>query len=125
VRDERHRENFLSLVHLGGIISLLGTSCGGTSNLLMGGKTMDWEAAAEEQLSQSLKEVPIMFRAMAKNAIRSGAENTARQRGATAIAPEDVIRGHIVTTPGSQKSGLRKTMEKLSIDTGPYEDLLP
>jgi hypothetical protein len=66
-----------------------------------------------------------MFRAMAKNAIRSGAENAARQRGATAVAPEDVIRGYIVTTPGPQKSGLRKTMEKLGIDTGPYEGLLP
>ncbi len=86
---------------------------------------MEWESAAEQQFNQLLKEVPIMFRAMAKNAIRSGAENAARERGASSVSPEDVIRGYIVTTPGPQKGGLRKIFEKLGIDTGPYEDLLP
>lgn len=79
-------------------------------------RTMDWEPEAERILSALTGMVPDTLRPLAAASGREESEIVATDRGASAVTPDDVVRGWIRTTPPEQRNGLVEVIDDLGFD---------
>lgn len=85
---------------------------------------MEWSEGAEGILAALLQMVPETYRPLAESSARGATEGFAVERGADAVAVEDVVRGWIATTPAEQRDALVDVLEQLGLDPEDYaEDL--
>lgn len=85
---------------------------------------MEWEQGAERVLSALTAMVPEGLRPLAEATGREESELVASDRGATAVAADDVVRGWIRTTPPEQRNGLVEVIDDLGFDPELFADEL-
>ncbi|MGH2379076.1 MAG: hypothetical protein ACRDGT_11445 [Candidatus Limnocylindria bacterium] len=86
------------------------------------GRTMEWEDAAERTLAAFTGMVPETLRPLAESAGREESELVAGDRGASAVAADDVVRGWIRTTPPEQRNSLVEVIDDLGFDPELFAD---
>ncbi|HEY8657338.1 MAG TPA: hypothetical protein VIN34_11455 [Candidatus Limnocylindria bacterium] len=88
------------------------------------GSGMAWDPNAEAALATLARMVPETLRTLAAAAARDESEAVASDRDAATVAPDDVIRGWIRTTPPEQRNGLVAIIDDLGFDVELFaEDL--
>lgn len=85
---------------------------------------MDWDEGAERVLSALVGMVPQTMRPLAEAAGREESEVVAIDRGASAVAADDVVRGWIRITPPDQRNGLVEVIDGLGYDPELFADEL-
>lgn len=83
---------------------------------------MEWSEGAEGILGGFLQMVPETYRPLAESSARDAAEGLAADRGADAVAVQDVVRGWIATTPAEQRDALVDVLEQLGLEPEAYAD---
>jgi hypothetical protein len=85
---------------------------------------VNWTDEAEQILGALLQMVPETLRPLAGDAARGEAEALCAERGAHAVAVEDVVRGWIATTPADQRDSLVPILDQLGLEPEDYADEL-
>ncbi len=83
---------------------------------------MSWSQESESVLATLLAMVPETVRALADATAREESEAVASERGAAEVAPGDVVRGWIRTTPPGQRNALVALIEDLDLDPMAFAD---
>jgi hypothetical protein len=89
-----------------------------------GASRMEWDDGAERVLTALVGMVPETMRPLAEAAGREESEIIAIDRGATAVASDDVVRGWIRVTPPDQRNGLVEVIDGLGFDPELFADEL-
>jgi hypothetical protein len=86
---------------------------------------MDWNEAAEQLLDQILMTTPLPIRHQIESQVRQVAEADAEKEGRSRISTNQLIEAWISSTPEALRGELPRQMERLGIDPGEFEHLLP
>jgi hypothetical protein len=85
-------------------------------------RAMRWDPSADGVLRALVDMVPETMRELARATARDESELAAQERGADAVAGEDVVRGWIRTTPPEQRDGLVDVIDGLGFEAEMFAD---
>jgi len=88
------------------------------------GPAMEWDLTAERLLGSLADMVPDTMRPLARASARDESQLVASERGAGAVAAEDVIRGWIRITPPDQRNSLVEVIDGLGYEPEDFADEL-
>jgi Proto-chlorophyllide reductase 57 kD subunit len=85
---------------------------------------MNWNDAAEDFLSQVLRETPYPVREYTENTLRELSEALAEEDGKNRVGVETVIAAWVRNTPEALRPDLPRQMERFGLDPEEYAHLL-
>ena len=83
---------------------------------------LEWEASARKKYDEMLTKIPLFHRQIAKQVVEKKAPLNARDRQASLIEEEDIVRAFLTEVPAAFYSLMIRLMDEVGFDYKKYEE---